>query len=142
MNRFIKIKVPFERCDINLRWIIFTLGYILGWLGYLWILAFEFVWVLTCHLKVLSHQTNQVGEERSCASVHYLLLKYSFHVRALRSFVKWHMNASSSKKRSLLCNKHLKVYCCLRPDLQNLDPWNEWYPRLANSMNLANPWIS
>ena len=26
-----------------------------------------------------------------------------------------------------------------RPDLQNLDPSDEWYPRLANSMNLANP---
>ena len=23
-----------------------------------------------------------------------------------------------------------------RPDLQNLDPSDEWYPRLANSMNL------
>ena len=26
-----------------------------------------------------------------------------------------------------------------RPDLQNLDPSNEWYPRLANYMNVANP---
>ena len=40
MNRFIKIKVPFERCDVNLRWIIFTYGYILGWLGYLWIFKY------------------------------------------------------------------------------------------------------